>query len=294
MLLLQFWDEIRLDSDILILIGVLIITFFLIGFEVYGPLRIISGITVILFLPGYILQAALLPKNNEITSLKIVVLSIALSATVVPLVILILNYTPWGINVYSVMITLCIYTAVVCFIVIYRRRISFKKRCNPSIAFKMLRLQVLPKWQEKALLDRVFIVVLLLTAVFTGVCFHIFTAAHRSVPFSEFYMINNEGSTHGGFISSTNDGEMEVILGVVNHEHENAEYIIKVNINGNTQKAIGPFHLQDSEKLEEAVRFTPSLYQKLSKVEFILLKNSDQSVYRSIHFWVNNINNGWM
>ena len=112
--MLQFWDEIRLDSDILILIGVLIITFFLIGFEVYGPLRIISGITVILFLPGYILQAALLPKNNEITSLKRVVLSIALSATVVPLVILILNYTPWGINVYSVMITLCIYTAVVC------------------------------------------------------------------------------------------------------------------------------------------------------------------------------------
>ena len=84
---------------------------------------------------------------------------------------------------------------------------------------------------------------------------------------------------------------MKVILGVVNRERENTGYTIKVKVNGHTKKIIGPFYLNDSEEWEDTINFTLLKYPKLTKAEFILLKNSDQHAYRSIHLWINNLNN---
>ena len=52
---MRFWGEIRANSDILALIGMLVIMILLISFGIDGPLRVILGITLILFLPGYVL-----------------------------------------------------------------------------------------------------------------------------------------------------------------------------------------------------------------------------------------------
>ena len=219
-----------------------------------------------------------------------VILSFALSAAVVPLIILILNYTPWGIRIYPVIITLCIYMTVFCSIILYRRsKILREKRFNMLFALNMTRLHNLPRWQGIKLLDKVFIA-LLLPVIFTGVSFHKFAATPKSMPSSEFYMVNHEGDTHGGFGTIKNE-EMEVILGVVNRERKNTGYTIKVNINGNTKKIIGPFYLNDSEKWEDTIEFALPKYQTLMKTEFMLIKNSDQHTYRSIHLWINNLNN---
>ncbi|MEM1637574.1 MAG: DUF1616 domain-containing protein [Pyrobaculum sp.] len=63
-----------------------------------GPLRYVLGAFYVLFLPGYAVVEALYPRGDEISPLERLALSIGLSLTVVPLVGLALNYSPWGIR----------------------------------------------------------------------------------------------------------------------------------------------------------------------------------------------------
>ena len=61
-------------------------------------LRIILGIPFLLFFPGYALAAALFTKGRGMDAVERVALSFGLSIAVVPLIGLILKYTPWGIR----------------------------------------------------------------------------------------------------------------------------------------------------------------------------------------------------
>jgi len=63
------------------------------------------GALMILFMPGYALVEALYPRGDELGPLERLALSIGLSLAVVPLVGLILNYTPWGIRLVPILIS---------------------------------------------------------------------------------------------------------------------------------------------------------------------------------------------
>jgi hypothetical protein len=71
-------------------------------------LRYVLGGIFILFLPGFMLISALYPRAGEIDGLERLALSIGLSLAIVPLVGLALNYTPWGITLTPIMISLTI------------------------------------------------------------------------------------------------------------------------------------------------------------------------------------------
>jgi len=58
------------------------------------------------FFPGYTLIAALFPKKTQLDTIERVALSFGLSIAVVPLIGLILNYTPWGIRLYPILVSL--------------------------------------------------------------------------------------------------------------------------------------------------------------------------------------------
>ncbi len=77
--------------NLIVLILVLIITVIPIK-----SVRIFLGLLFVLFLPGYIFVAALFPKKADVDSIERVALSFGLSIAIVPLIGLILNYTPLG------------------------------------------------------------------------------------------------------------------------------------------------------------------------------------------------------
>jgi len=68
--------------------------------------RYIAGSVFVLFVPGYSLIEALYPKREELEPLERFALSIGLSLALVPLVGLVLNYTPWGIRLTPVTLSL--------------------------------------------------------------------------------------------------------------------------------------------------------------------------------------------
>ena len=71
-----------------------------------GPIRYILGAFYVLFLPGDAVVEALYPRGDELEPLERLALSIGLSLAVVPLIGLVLNYSPWGIRLVPVVVSI--------------------------------------------------------------------------------------------------------------------------------------------------------------------------------------------
>ena len=74
-------------------------------------LRHVLGIILVLWLPGYSLIKALFPEK-EIDKIERTALSIGMSLALVPIIGLILHYTPWGIETTPVTLSLLVLTAI--------------------------------------------------------------------------------------------------------------------------------------------------------------------------------------
>ncbi|MCD6456429.1 MAG: DUF1616 domain-containing protein [Methanophagales archaeon] len=87
-----------LDLALVILFTLLCIPFVLISPLSETPIRIILGLPLVLFLPGYSLIAALFPRKDDLDAIEQIALSFGLSIAITPLLGLALNYTPFGIR----------------------------------------------------------------------------------------------------------------------------------------------------------------------------------------------------
>jgi len=85
------------------------------------PLRYVLGTLFVLFIPGYTLVEALYPREEDLSPLERVALSIGLSLALVPLVGLLLNYTPFGIRLYPIIISLSALSVALAMVGSYRK-----------------------------------------------------------------------------------------------------------------------------------------------------------------------------
>lgn len=73
-------------------------------------LRYITGSILVLFIVGYVTVELLYPDEESLSDLERLALSIGLSLAIVPLLGLILNYTPWGIRLTPILTTILTYS----------------------------------------------------------------------------------------------------------------------------------------------------------------------------------------
>ena len=84
-------------------------------------IRIGTGSIFVLYVPGYTLLEALFLRRNELERLERFGLSIGLSIAIVPLVGFVLNYTPWGIRLDPILISLSLLTLVFAIVAVYQK-----------------------------------------------------------------------------------------------------------------------------------------------------------------------------
>ena len=83
--------------------------------------RYILGGVFVLYLPGFMLISALYPRSGELDELERVALSIGLSLAIVPLIGLVLNYTPWGIRLEPIMVSLALFAEIMAVVCVARK-----------------------------------------------------------------------------------------------------------------------------------------------------------------------------
>ena len=98
------------DIALVIFLTLLCIPFVLIPPLSESPVRIILGLPLVLFLPGYALIAALFIRKDDLDGIERIALSFGLSIAISPLLGLGLNYTPFGIRLTPILIVLTVFT----------------------------------------------------------------------------------------------------------------------------------------------------------------------------------------
>jgi uncharacterized membrane protein len=83
--------------------------------------RWVLGSVFVLFIPGYVTVEALFPKGRDLDGIERFALSVGLSLALVPLIGLLLNYTPWGIRLDPIVISLTILTVALTGVALERR-----------------------------------------------------------------------------------------------------------------------------------------------------------------------------
>jgi uncharacterized membrane protein len=85
------------------------------------PLRAVLGFILVLFVPGYVFVSALFPGSDELDGVERLALSIGLSICIVVFIGITLNYTPWGIRLEPILLSISAFSLASTAICAYRR-----------------------------------------------------------------------------------------------------------------------------------------------------------------------------
>jgi len=256
-----------------ILIAIIVVTLLLFPLVAFtsGVPRIILGLCLVLFFPGYTLLSALFPRKGDLAGVERIALSFGLSIAVVPLMGLILNYTLWGITLYPILISITGFI-LACSAVAWRRqlRLPLEERFSITFNFK------LPQWARMGRVDKALSVGLAVAIVASlGFLAYVIAQPTPSEKFTEFYVLGPEGEAENYPRELMVGEEATVILGIVNHEHQPTSYRVEIDINGNRDKELAIGILADEEKWEQEVSFALDESGLNQKIEFWLYKGEE-------------------
>lgn len=245
-------------------------------------LRVALGLPFVLFFPGYTLIAALFPGREDLDGIERVALSFGLSIAVVPLIGLVLNYTPWGIRLYPILISLLFFILAMSLIGWYRRkRLPEEKRLLLEINISP------PDWKGMSRLDKALSVLLVVAIIFAiGSLAYVITTPKVGEKFTEFYILGPGGKAEGYPREMKAGQEALVIVGVVNHEYQAVEYRVEIRAGDKVIKNIESISLDHEGKYENPVQFSMRETGQKIKVEFLLYRKGDTDPYRNLHLWV--------
>jgi len=276
------------------------------------PIRIILTLPTVLFIPGYCLIAALFPKEGDIDLMERIALSFGLSVAVVPMIGFGLNFTPWGIRLDPIVISLTVFSMIMILVAHYRRSLLLSED-RFRVPFTGIAGNV-----RKAMfssggsrIDRVLSIALalaILIAIITT--FYVISVPKEGERFTEFYILGQNG-TASDYPRFLTRGYMEqVIIGIGNHEYQNTTYIVEIwwtnmTFNATTNTTLvnqmekqGQFSvsLMHNETYQAPHQFIPTT-TGFNQLTFLMFKETAppdsftgyeriNSSYRDLHLWI--------
>jgi uncharacterized membrane protein len=194
-----------------------------------SPLRILFGVAMVLFIPGYALIAALFPAKGDLDGIERVALSFGLSIAVVPLIGLGLNYTPWGIRLDPILVSLTAFTLAMSAAAWYRRLLLPAEERFVVPAREMIEAARLELFDpEASRLDRglsAFLVVAIALALITTA--YVIAVPKEGEHFTEFYILGPGGKAADYPTAPRVDVNQSLIIGVGNHEYRDVTYTVE-------------------------------------------------------------------
>ena len=188
-------------------------------------LRIIIGLPFLLFIPGYLLIFILFPMKQEfngINRLERIGLSFGFSIALVSVLGLLLNFTPWGIQLVPVLLSQFILIESLGFIALYRWNTTHpEKRITVSLDFSQFKSS---RKSEKILTIFVFLSILLAISSIV----YIIVQPKFGEAFTDFYILTSNENTINYPRDILAGQNTSLILGLVNHEYKPMSYTIEI------------------------------------------------------------------
>ena len=306
------------------------------------PLRVVLGLVFVLFAPGYAFIGALFPErgpstegtsetsesngnpestagmadrahprqSGSIDGIERIALSFGLSIAITPLIGLVLNFTPFGIRLVPIVLSIGGFTVIACLFAA-RRRQELPPEDRFRVPYRawlgMARSELFePETRMDAALNVVLVVSLVLAISSVG---YATLVPQQGESFSEFYLLT-ENET-GNLVAEdypqnfTAGQSRPVVVGIGNQEHEQVAYSVvaelqRVSIRNNSttvreRQVLERFSrtIAANESARWTHNVTPSMTGERLRLVYLLYRGSPpaeptvENAYRETHLWVN-------
>jgi uncharacterized membrane protein len=275
----------RLDNRIiLILIAAVTLLMFPTAAFTTGPLRIILSFLFVIFSPGYTLLSALFPKQEGLSAVERVALSFGISIAVVSLTGFLLNFTPLGIRLNPILLSIAAFILICSTVGIIRQQLL------PG----QLRFGIVLKingagWNETSrLIKGLYISGLIGVMAIAGLAIYSAAWLPQSQRPPEFYILNAEGKAQNYPRQVIAGEQAGITIVVVNNETTPANYRVRIMTEGALIDEIFLDNVPPGGKSAQIVSFYPGLEAKLQKVELYLYKGDEKTAYftEPLYFYI--------
>jgi uncharacterized membrane protein len=275
-----------------------------------SPLRFALVVPGLLFLPGYCFIALLFCGEHDIDLIERTVLSFGLSIAIVPLIGLGLNFTPWGIRLVPLVVSLTLFSLAMILAAHYRRSLlpmeeRFRVPFREGLA--AIRKEVAPEGGPR--IERILSAVLVL-AIVTTVLIAILVIAipKQGERFTEFFILGENGKAADYPDRITPGQGYPLYIGVGNHEYRNVTYTIEtwgILMESDNEKnttrilAMDPLWQQTVTLAHNGTAIIPYTllvdWDGYNRVEFLLFNETVPGMggidrinasYRDLHLWI--------
>jgi uncharacterized membrane protein len=281
----------RVPADLLMAAALVVLTlvFTLVPLLSDLPVRVPIGLVMVLFLPGYALIAALFPRDNDLDGIERVALSFGLSIAVVPLIGLGLNYTPWGIRLTPVVVSLSAFT-IVLLTIAHLRRATLPDEERFKVPFRQGLSSIKDEMttNQTSRVDKILTIILVIAIISSiSALVYVIVTPKQGEKFTEFYILGPGGMAYDYPTEVASGANSTVIVGIVNHEYQLVNYTMLLEFNNATimETDVALEHNETWERPVSYVLYDPGDDQKL---EFLLYREENFTApYRDLHLWVN-------
>ena len=283
--------ELAYDLLLVLLFDFLAFLFVLIPPFNQTPLRIVFALPLLLFLPGYVLIAAMFPRKVELSAIERFTLSIGLSIAIFVFDGFAISVTPWRFRPAPIVYSLSLITLTLMVItLLVRAGIPAQERYSFDLAALARFRESLRTDEKPSDIERALIIALVGSIIIASGMLIYAKVTFEEEKFTALYILG-EGGKAENYPKEVHLLEpSSIIVGIENYEHAPVNYTLQVKLGGY------PLHeeqitLAHEEKWEDYVQFTPRHVAKHAKLEFLLFKDGSTSPYRSVHLWVDSVIN---
>ncbi len=250
-------------------------------------LRVIFGLIFVLFVPGYVLIMLLFPREKSLGNIERFALSVGASIVTVPILVLILYYSPLNLSIYTVLCTLDLFVIIMLAIAFYKRRGLLVGNIKDSLRHVRFTL-IIDWWKRQNRWEKVFTILLSVAILGSVITLsYAITTSDKQEKYTEFYILNTYGEAQ--------EYPKELFLGqigtvnliTINNEHRTMTYRVTVAVEGRPVVSLDPFTLNHNEEQETEVNFLPTEAGDNQKVSFSLYKPEISKPYHTLYLWIN-------
>lgn len=284
-------------------------------------LEVVSGLALFGFFPGYLVVSALFPtesvrsgdgsersqSNRELVSVvERLTLSIAGSLSGLLLVGFVLNFTPLGITLDPIVLSLCVVSLLAALVAIYRRwHVPEPSRFSVATLTPVRTDGGSPSSRRDIVVNGFGAFTLLFA---TGTIVHTIASPPRGETYTEFHLLTRNDDDE--LVADDYPREFEagdsrpVTIGIDNNEQQSMEYSVvvaeqRVDDEGDTlevteQNVLDEIGMQlaAGDSVREELELAPTLTGDQIRLVFLLYRDdvpddpSMETAYRDLHVWV--------
>jgi uncharacterized membrane protein len=264
--------KIKLGSELYIINILSLVLLLIVHFLSHNFLRVVLGIPLVLFFPGYVMTIALFPRKEGVDFVQRIAISFGASIAMVVMTGLIVNFTPFGLRLEPLLWSLIIIILILSIIAWFRlRKLSIYER------FTIPFFEMAPEW-GKTTKEKMLIIVLFFAIIGVLVSVGYVTADSKvGEHFTEFYILDSKGEIPYAVTNLTLGQNETVTVGITNHEGKTIDYRIEVTVNGINVNEIKGIILVSGQKWENPIVFTPQIADSNTRVDFTLFEDNETS-----------------